>query len=80
MAVFDCSEVLEKIYEYLDQESSAEDRKAIEVHLDSCQGCKAEYALELRIFSKVVTSSWQQKSTSELVEEVYLSIEAEGQA
>ena len=41
-----CSEVLDKIYWYLDQEASNEDCEHIRQHLDECGPCLREYGLE----------------------------------
>jgi len=41
-----CSEVLDKIYWYLDQEASDEDCAHIKQHLDECGPCLREYGLE----------------------------------
>lgn len=41
-----CSEVLDKIYWYLDHEASEADREHIRQHLDECGPCLREYGLE----------------------------------
>ena len=42
----DCSEVLEKVYLYLDQEDAADDHDQIRIHLDECSPCLRQYGLE----------------------------------
>jgi len=41
-----CSEVLERIYWYLDGEMSADDCESIRQHLDECSPCLQEAGLE----------------------------------
>ena len=41
-----CSEVLDKIYWYLDHEASEADYEHIRQHLDECGPCLREYVLE----------------------------------
>jgi mycothiol system anti-sigma-R factor len=41
-----CSEVLDKVYWYLDHEASAEDCDHIRQHLDECGPCLRKYDLE----------------------------------
>jgi mycothiol system anti-sigma-R factor len=41
-----CSEVLDRVYWYLDGEVSAEDCDHIRQHLDECGPCLREYGLE----------------------------------
>ena len=42
----DCSEVLDRLYEYIDQEMADGDCSTIRQHLDECSPCLAEYGLE----------------------------------
>ena len=48
-----CSEVLEKVYLYLDGEADAEDRDHLRIHLDECAPCLREYGLEQEVKSLV---------------------------
>jgi len=41
-----CSEVLEKVYLYLDGETDADDQAHLRFHLDECAPCLREYGLE----------------------------------
>lgn len=41
-----CSEVLDRVYEYLDGELDRERVHVIKDHLDECSPCLAEYGLE----------------------------------
>jgi len=50
-----CSEVLDKIYWYLDQEASDEDCDHIRQHLDECGPCLREYGLEEAVKRLVAT-------------------------
>lgn len=42
----DCSEVLDRLYEYLDQEMPDGDCTKFREHIDECSPCLAEYGLE----------------------------------
>jgi mycothiol system anti-sigma-R factor len=41
-----CSEVLEKVYLYLDGEADSHDQDHIRIHLDECSPCLRQYGLE----------------------------------
>jgi mycothiol system anti-sigma-R factor len=41
-----CSEVLERVYTYLDKEASEVDCEKIRQHLEECSPCLREYGLE----------------------------------
>jgi mycothiol system anti-sigma-R factor len=49
----DCSEVLQKVYLYLDSEASEHDCGAIKAHLDECGPCLRQYGLEQHINAMV---------------------------
>jgi mycothiol system anti-sigma-R factor len=42
----ECSEVLERVYEYLDGEMDRERAHVIREHLDECSPCLREFGLE----------------------------------
>ena len=42
----DCSEVLARVYDFLDGEVSDDDRARIAEHLDECSPCLRQYGLE----------------------------------
>ncbi len=42
----DCSEVLDRVYEYIDHEMADDDCATIKTHLDECAPCLAEFGLE----------------------------------
>ncbi|WP_419997691.1 mycothiol system anti-sigma-R factor [Streptomyces boninensis] len=42
----DCSEVLDHLYEYLDQEMPESDKGKIKEHFDECSPCLEKYGLE----------------------------------
>ncbi len=42
----DCSEVLERMFFFIDNELQNADRSVIETHLDECGPCLAKYDLE----------------------------------
>ena len=58
----DCSEVLHRIYEYLDGEMSADDVRRVATHLQECQPCLAEHDLDMAL-KKAVRRSCSQEST-----------------
>ena len=45
----DCSEVLHRIYEYLDGEMSSDDVRRVAAHLNECQPCLAEHDLDVAL-------------------------------
>ena len=49
----DCSEVLHRIYEYLDGEMSADDVRRVASHLSECQPCLAEHDLDVALKATV---------------------------
>jgi len=57
----DCSEVLHRIFEYLDGEMSADDVRRVAAHLGECQPCLAEHDLE-RTLKAVIRRSCAQES------------------
>jgi mycothiol system anti-sigma-R factor len=42
----DCSVVLDRLYEYIDQEMADDDCSTVRQHLDECSPCLEEYGLE----------------------------------
>lgn len=52
----DCSEILEKVYLYLDQEMPATDCDTVRRHLDECSPCLRQYGLEQAVKSVVARS------------------------
>jgi len=52
----DCSEVLHRVYEYLDGEMTATDTQKIRQHLDECAPCLREYDLDLVVKALVKRS------------------------
>ncbi len=56
MAGTDCSEVLHRVYEYLDGEMTATDTQKIRRHLDECAPCLREYDLDLVVKALVKRS------------------------
>lgn len=77
MSLFDCNLVMEKIFEYLDQELEITDKKRIDEHLAECQNCRSEFLLENQISNKIISSSWNQASTNELVERSFMKLNSE---
>ena len=60
----DCSEVLRKVYEYLDGEMGPGDCDRIRQHLDECGPCLAEYDID-RVLKALVHRScgWEPAPT-----------------
>jgi mycothiol system anti-sigma-R factor len=52
----DCSEVLDKVYLYLDSEADEHDCSAIKQHLDECGPCLRQYGLEQHVNAMVARS------------------------
>ena len=55
-----CSEVLEKVYLYLDGEAEADDHDHIRIHLDECAPCLRKYGLEQAVKALVARSCAEQ--------------------
>jgi len=55
-----CSEVLEKVYLYLDGEAATSDHEHIRVHLDECSPCLRKYGLEQAVKALVARSCAEQ--------------------
>jgi mycothiol system anti-sigma-R factor len=69
-----CSEVLEKVYLYLDGEAEGEDHEHIRVHLDECSPCLRKYGLEQAV-KALVARSCAEKAPTELKDRVLYRIQ-----
>ncbi len=49
----ECRSVLDRLYEYIDDEMADDDCATIQAHLDDCAPCLAEYGLEQAVKSLV---------------------------
>jgi mycothiol system anti-sigma-R factor len=56
----DCSEVLERVFYFIDNELPNADFEAIKVHLDECGPCLAKYDLERTVKSLIQRSCCEQ--------------------
>jgi len=52
----DCSSVLGRVYEYIDNEMADDDCVTIKQHLDECAPCLAEFGLEQAVKALVARS------------------------
>lgn len=73
MTVFNCQQVLEKATFYVDNEVTEEEKVAIDTHLRSCKSCAQEYAIEVKISSMLLSSSWNPISTEDLVKKAMIN-------
>jgi len=55
-----CSEVLDKVYLYLDGEADDHDHDHIRLHLDECSPCLRKYGLEQAVKALVARSCAEQ--------------------
>lgn len=55
----DCSEVLLRVFEYIDQEMTADDCERFKAHLDECGNCLSEYHRDLLLKAIVRRSCHQ---------------------
>ena len=69
-----CSEVLEKVYLYLDGEAETHDHEHIRIHLDECSPCLRKYGLE-QVVMKLVARSCREQAPEDLRERVLLKIQ-----
>ncbi|MFD2079447.1 mycothiol system anti-sigma-R factor [Actinopolymorpha cephalotaxi] len=72
----DCSEVLERVFLFLDREMEAADCSQIQRHLDECAPCLQKYDLEGLVKSLVARSCGQDRPPSDLRQKVLLRIRA----
>jgi mycothiol system anti-sigma-R factor len=49
----DCTSILDRLYEYIDDEMADDDCATVQQHLDECAPCLAEYGLEQAVKSLV---------------------------
>jgi mycothiol system anti-sigma-R factor len=69
-----CSEVLEKVYLYLDGEVENVDQEHIRVHLDECSPCLRKYGLEQAV-KALVARSCAEQAPMDLRQRVMLRIQ-----
>lgn len=69
-----CSEVLDRIYWYLDRELSDKDCQSIRQHLDECGPCLEEYGLDELVKRLVATRCGCDPAPSELRSKVLVRI------
>jgi mycothiol system anti-sigma-R factor len=69
-----CSEVLEKVYLYLDGEAESEDHSHIRIHLDECSPCLRKFGLEQAV-KALVARSCAEQAPVELRERVMFRIQ-----
>jgi mycothiol system anti-sigma-R factor len=69
-----CSEVLEKVYLYLDGEADDHDHDHIRIHLDECAPCLRQYGLEQAV-KALVARSCAEAAPVDLRERVLLRIQ-----
>ncbi|TDC78153.1 mycothiol system anti-sigma-R factor [Streptomyces hainanensis] len=62
----DCSEVLDRIYEYLDREMPDGDCAKIQEHMDECSPCLEKYGLEESVKKLVKRCCGQDEVPSDL--------------
>ncbi|HET7387701.1 MAG TPA: mycothiol system anti-sigma-R factor [Nocardioidaceae bacterium] len=60
----DCSEVLERVFFFIDNELEQADSEQIQQHLDECGPCLAKYDLERTVKSLVARSCCEQAPAS----------------
>ncbi len=77
MATFSCMEVQEMVTDYLHKELDGEKRNLVKEHLGGCGDCLSHYSTEAQISTLIISSSWNQESTQEIVNRVRLRIESE---
>jgi mycothiol system anti-sigma-R factor len=70
----DCSEVLDRVYEYLDGELTPDDLDKIRVHLDDCSPCLRQYDLDVALKALVRRSCGCDQAPVELRERILVTI------
>jgi len=69
----DCSEILERVFVFIDNELEEADCRTIQQHLDECGPCLREYDLESKV-KALVKKSCSEHAPETLREKVLLSI------
>jgi mycothiol system anti-sigma-R factor len=69
----DCSEILQRVYVFIDKELDEADHSEIQQHLDECGPCLREVDLE-RLVKSLVARSCHEKAPVELRQRVMFSI------
>lgn len=77
MATFSCMEVQDMVTDYLHKELDIEKRNLVKEHLASCSDCLSHYSTEAQISTLIISSSWNQESTEDIVSRIRLQIESE---
>jgi anti-sigma factor (TIGR02949 family) len=70
----DCSEVLHRVYEYLDGEMTRDDTEKIKQHLDECGPCLKEYDLDQALKALVKRSCECEEAPVELRSQIVARI------
>ena len=70
-----CSEVLEKVYLYLDGEAESEDHAHVRIHLDECAPCLRQYGLEQAVKALVARCCGGDAPPADLRERVMVRIQ-----
>ncbi|MDR6864123.1 mycothiol system anti-sigma-R factor [Phycicoccus sp. 3266] len=70
----DCSEVLHRVYEYLDGEMTVDDTEKIKQHLDECGPCLKEYDLDQALKALVKRSCECEEAPVELRSQIVARI------
>ncbi len=70
-----CSEVLDRVYEYIDGECDQKDKHAIKHHLEECGPCLKEFGLEEAV-KAIVRRSCSDPAPAELRTKVLANIAA----
>lgn len=70
----DCTEIIERVYVYLDGELSAEERQQIRVHLDECGPCLRRFGLEQEVKALVARCCRDDHAPSGLRERVLVRL------
>jgi mycothiol system anti-sigma-R factor len=71
----DCSVVLDRVYEYIDNEMGDDDCATVKNHLDECAPCLAEFGLEQAVKSLVQRSCGCDLAPQELRAKVLAKIQ-----
>ena len=74
MAGTDCSEVLHRVYEYLDGEMTATDTQKIRRHLDECAPCLSEYGLEEKLKRLLAAKCGGEQAPAALREQIRVAV------
>ena len=70
----DCSDVVLRLFEFVDNETGPLDQRRIQAHLDECGACLAEYEMDLLLKALVRRACARQEAPTQLRSQIMTRI------